>query len=48
MPKGPAYSGKKVLRELKGLASIANYDGLFSRRSNRDSLNGLGVVSVYK
>ena len=48
VPKRPANSGKKDLRVLKGLASIVNYDGLSSRRSNRGSLNGLGAVSVYK
>ena len=48
MPKHPAYSGKKGLRELRGLASTVNYDGLSSRRRNRGSLNGSGAISVYK
>lgn len=48
VPKRLANSGKKGLRELKGLASIVNYDGLSSTRSNRGSLNDLGAVSVYK
>ena len=48
VPKHPAYSGKKGLRELRGLASTVNYDGLSSRRRNRGSLNGSGAISVYK
>ena len=47
-PKRPAYSRKKGLRELRGLASTVNYDGLSSRRRNRGSLNGSGAISVYK
>ena len=48
VPKCPANSGKKGLRELRGLASTINYDGLSSSGRNRDSLNGSGTISAYK
>ena len=48
VPERLAYSGKKGLREFRGLASTVNYDGLSSRRRNKGSLNGSGAISVYK
>ena len=40
VPKHPANSRKKCLRELMGLASIVNYDGLSSSKRNKGSLTG--------
>ena len=45
--KRPANSGSRGLRELKGLISFVNYDGVASSRS-RASSTDLGVVCSFK
>ena len=41
-------SKKKGLRELKGLFSSINYDGLASKGRNRDLSIGKGVITSFK
>ncbi|KAF3973521.1 hypothetical protein CMV_003057 [Castanea mollissima] len=41
-------SGTRGLRELKGLISYVNYDGVSSRGRSRASLTALGVVGSFK
>ena len=41
-------SRQKRLRELKGLISSINYDGVASKGRNRDSSAGTGVLSIVK
>ncbi|KAF3960713.1 hypothetical protein CMV_014595 [Castanea mollissima] len=48
VPKQPANSGSRGLRELKGLISNVNYDGVSSRSKSRVSLTAAGVVGSCK
>ena len=48
VPKCPANSGSRGLRELKGLISNVNYDGVSSKSRSRVSLTAVGVVSSCK
>ena len=48
VPKRPANSGSRGLRELKGLISNVNYDGVSSKSRSRVSLTAVGVVSSCK
>ena len=41
-------SRQKGLRELKGLLSSINYDGVASKERSRDSLVGTGVITYVK
>ena len=43
-----ANSGSQGLRELKGLISFVNYDGVTSRSRSRASSTDLGVVCSFK
>jgi len=46
--KGIVNSRQKGLRELKGLISSINYDGVASKGRNRDSSEGTGVITSFK
>ena len=46
--KRPANSGSGGLRELKGLISFVNYDGVSSRSRSRASLTDMGLVGSFK
>nr|POE76480.1 hypothetical protein CFP56_18933 [Quercus suber] len=46
--KRPANSRTRGLRDLKGLISNVNYDGVSSRSRSRASSNAGGVVGSYK
>ena len=46
--KGTVNSRQKGLRELKGLISSINYDGVASKWRNRDSPEGTGVLTSFK
>ena len=48
VPKRPANSGSRGLRELKGLISYVNYDGVSSRSRSRASPKALRVVGSFK
>ena len=48
VPKRPANSGSRGLRELKGLISNVSYDGVSSRSRSRASLTAVGVVGSFK
>ena len=48
VPKQPTNSGSRGLRELKGLISNVNYDGVSSRSRSRAPLNAGGVVGSFK
>ena len=43
-----ANSGSQGLRELKGLISFVNYDGVSSRSRSRASSTAIGVVGSFK
>ena len=43
-----ANSGSRGLRELKGLISYVNYDGVSSRSRSRASSIAVGVVGCFK
>ena len=45
---GNVNSKQKGLRELKGLFSSINYDGVASKGRNRDLLVGLGAIIGFK
>ena len=45
---GNVNSKQKVLRELKGLFSSINYDGVASKGRNRDCSVGRGVITSLK
>ena len=47
-PKQPTNSGSRGLRELKGLISNINYDGVSSRSRSRASSTVVGVVGSFK
>ena len=47
-PKQPTNSGSRGLRELKGLISNINYDGVSSRSRSRGPLDAVGVVGSFK
>ena len=46
--KGPVNSRQKGLRELRGLISTVNYDGVSSKGRNQGSSAGLGVITSFK
>ena len=46
--KRPTNSGSQGLRELKGLISFVNYDGVSARSRSRASSTDLGVVRSFK
>ena len=46
--KGIVNSKQKGLRELKGLFSSINYDGVASKGRNIDFLVGMGVITSFK
>ena len=46
--KQPANSRSRGLKELKGLISFVNYDGVSSRSRSRASSTAMGVVSSFK
>ena len=46
--KQPTNSRTRGLRELKGLISYVNYDGLSPRSRSRASSTAVGVVSSFK
>ena len=46
--KGIVNSKQKGLRELKGLFSLINYDGVASKGRNRDFFIGSGVITSFK
>ena len=48
LSKRPANSGSRGLRELKGLISFVNYDGVSTRSRSRASSTDLGVVRSFK
>ena len=48
VPKQLANSGSRGLRELKGLISYVNYDGVSSRSRSRASSTVVGVVGSFK
>ena len=48
MPKRPANTGSRGLRELKGLISNVNYEGVSSRSRSRVSSTAIGVVGSCK
>ena len=48
VPKRPANSRSRGLRELKGLISNVNYDGVSSRSRSRVSSTAVGVVGSCK
>ena len=48
LPKRPANSGSRGLREFKGLISNVNYDGVSSKSRSRVSSTAVGVVSSCK
>ena len=48
VPKQLANSGSRGLRELKGLISYVNYDGVSSRSRSRASSTAVGVVGSFK
>ncbi|KAF3956710.1 hypothetical protein CMV_018193 [Castanea mollissima] len=48
VPERPANSGSRGLRELKGLISNVNYNGVSSRSKSRVSLTAAGVVGSCK
>ena len=45
---GNVNSKQKGLRELKGLFSLINYDGVASKGRNRDFFIGSGVITSFK
>ena len=47
-PKRPVYSGSRGLRELKGLITNVNYDGVSSRSRSRVSSNAVGDIGSCK
>ena len=48
VPKRPANSGSRGLRELKGLISNVNYNGVSSKSRSRVSSTAVGVVCSCK
>ena len=46
--KGIVNSKQKGIRELKGLFSSINYDGVASKGRNRDFLVGAGAITSFK
>ena len=46
--KRPANSGSRGLKELKGLISFVNYDGVSSRSRSKASLTAMVVVGSFK
>ena len=48
VPKQPANSGSQGLRELKGLISNVNYEGVSSRSRSRVSSTASGAVGSCK
>ena len=48
VPKRLANSGSRGLRELKGLISNDNYDGVSSRSRSRASSTVVGVVGSFR
>ena len=48
VPKRPANSGSRGLRELKGIISNVSYDCVSSRSRSRASLIAVGVVGSFK
>ena len=46
--KGIVNTRQKGFRELKGLISSINYDGVSSKGRNRGSLDGNGVITTFK
>ena len=48
VPKRPANSGSQGLKELKGLISNVNYDGVSSRSRSRASSTAVEVVGSFK
>jgi len=46
--KGIVNSKQKGFRELKGLISSINYDGVVSKGRNRDFSEGTGVITSFK
>ena len=48
VPKRPANSGSRGLRELKGLISNVNYDSVLSKSWSRVSSTAVGVVGSCK
>ena len=48
VPKQPTNSGSRGLRELKGLISNVNYDGVSSRSRSRAPSNVVGGVGSFK
>ena len=48
VPKQPTNSGSRGLRELKGLISNVNYEGVSSRSRSRVSSTTMGVVGSCK
>ena len=48
VPKGLANSGSQGLRELKGLISNVNYDGVSSKSRIRVSSTAMGVAGSCK
>nr|XP_023927128.1 uncharacterized protein LOC112038539 [Quercus suber] len=48
VPKRPANTGSRGLRELKGLISNVNYEGVSSRSRSRVSSTAIGVVGSCK
>ena len=47
-PKQPTNLGSRGLRELKGLISNVNYDGVSSRSRSKALSNAMGVVGSFK
>ena len=48
VPKRPANSGSRGLRELKGLISNVNYDGVSSKSRSKVASTAVGVVGSCK
>ena len=48
VPKQPTNSGTQGLKELKGLISNVNYDGVSSRSRSKASSIAMGVVGSFK
>ena len=48
VPKRPTNSGSRGLRELKGLISNVNYEGVSSKSRSRVSSTTVGVVGSCK
>ena len=46
--KGIVNTRQKGLRELKGLISSINYDGVSSKGRDRGSLDGKGEITTFK